>query len=276
MRTLIALAGTDAAAGLQPGPRVYLNYTQAELDAAYDQAAYHAAHPAIARPLAQQQRAHPRPHRPAVAPRLRPERDRAARHLPHRRARRGAGLRLHPRRRVAGRLGEPVFGARRRCSSAPGRITSRRISSTVQDAGGSLFPMAEQVCRAIAWVYRNAAEFRRRPATDLCRRPFVGRASRRGGADRRLEARVRPAARRHQGRAVRQRHVRSVPGEPVAPLVIRELHRRDGRNAQPAAPYRAAAMRRSSSPTAPTRRPSSSARRATSPPRCATPASRSN
>ena len=29
----------------------------------------------------------------------------------------------------------------------------------VQDVGGSLFPMAEQVCRAIAWVYRNAASF---------------------------------------------------------------------------------------------------------------------
>ncbi len=29
----------------------------------------------------------------------------------------------------------------------------------VQDCGGSLFPMAEQVCRAIAWVYRNAASF---------------------------------------------------------------------------------------------------------------------
>ena len=40
MRTLIALAGTDAAAGLQPGPRVFLDYTQAELDAAYDQTAY--------------------------------------------------------------------------------------------------------------------------------------------------------------------------------------------------------------------------------------------
>ena len=29
----------------------------------------------------------------------------------------------------------------------------------VQDVGGSLFPMADQVCRAIAWVYRNAASF---------------------------------------------------------------------------------------------------------------------
>ena len=29
---------------------------------------------------------------------------------------------------------------------------------TVDDAGGSLFPMVEQVCRAIGWVYRNAAE----------------------------------------------------------------------------------------------------------------------
>ena len=29
----------------------------------------------------------------------------------------------------------------------------------VQDCGGSLLPMADQVCRAIAWVYRNAASF---------------------------------------------------------------------------------------------------------------------
>jgi arylformamidase len=30
---------------------------------------------------------------------------------------------------------------------------------TVDDAGGSLFPMAEQIRRAIAWVYKNAASF---------------------------------------------------------------------------------------------------------------------
>ena len=29
----------------------------------------------------------------------------------------------------------------------------------VQDVGGSLFPMADQVCRAIAWVYENAESF---------------------------------------------------------------------------------------------------------------------
>ena len=29
----------------------------------------------------------------------------------------------------------------------------------VQDAGGSLMPMADQVRRAIAWVHRNAASF---------------------------------------------------------------------------------------------------------------------
>jgi arylformamidase len=29
----------------------------------------------------------------------------------------------------------------------------------VQDVGGSLFPMADQICRAIAWVYENAAGF---------------------------------------------------------------------------------------------------------------------
>ena len=31
--------------------------------------------------------------------------------------------------------------------------------TTVQDAGGSLIPMAEQVRRAVAWVYRNAQSF---------------------------------------------------------------------------------------------------------------------
>ena len=29
----------------------------------------------------------------------------------------------------------------------------------VQEAGGSLMPMAEQVRRAVAWVYRNARSF---------------------------------------------------------------------------------------------------------------------
>jgi arylformamidase len=29
----------------------------------------------------------------------------------------------------------------------------------VDDAGGSLFPMVEQVCRAVGWVYRNADKF---------------------------------------------------------------------------------------------------------------------
>jgi arylformamidase len=31
--------------------------------------------------------------------------------------------------------------------------------TTVDESGGSLFPMAEQIRRAIAWVYRNAASF---------------------------------------------------------------------------------------------------------------------
>ena len=51
--------------------------------------------------------------------------------------------------------------------------------TNVDDARGSLFPMVEQVRRAVGWVYRNARKIRRRPqpaASDLA---FVRLASRR-------------------------------------------------------------------------------------------------
>ena len=41
----------------------------------------------------------------------------------------------------------------------------------VEETGGDLFPMYEQVRRAVAWVWRNAPELRRRPRPALtCRR----------------------------------------------------------------------------------------------------------
>ena len=158
MRTLIALAGTDAAAGLQPGPRVYLNYTQAELDAAYDQTAY--------MPHIQQLRDRWHSNSARTRARIGP---------PLRRAYGPSAIEQLDIFRTGAPAAAPVFifihgGAWRSGSasqySAPAEMFVRAGAhyiapdfTTVQDSGGSLFPMAEQVCRAIAWVYRNAADF---------------------------------------------------------------------------------------------------------------------
>ena len=87
----------------------------------------------------------------------------------------------------------------------------------VQDVGGSLFPMADQVCRAIAWVYRNAASFGGDPE-----RIYVGGQS--SGAHLAAVALTTDwagefglPADSDQGRAVRQRHVRTGAGAAVGP-----------------------------------------------------------
>ncbi len=110
---------------------------------------------------------------------------------------------------------------------------------SVDEAGGSLFPMAEQVRRAIAFVYRNAKSFGGDPdrlylsshssgshLVRLRRDPRLGE----GGA----------AARHPQGRDAQQRHVRSQAGAALQALEIRQVHRRDGAGAQRAAPSRQA------------------------------------
>lgn len=149
-------AGSATAAPAGKGPPVFLDYTQAELDAAYDQAAY--------------------------MPHIQQLRDRWHSNSARVRARIGKPLR---RRYGTSAIEEldifrtdapaPVFvfihgGAWRSGSasqySAPAEMFVRAGAhyvapdfTTVQDAGGSLFAMEEQVCRAIAWVYNNAASF---------------------------------------------------------------------------------------------------------------------
>jgi arylformamidase len=139
-------------------PRVYLNYTQTELDAAYDQAVYQ--------------------------PNIQQLRDRWASNSERVRARIGQPLRrAYGPAEVEGldifRTGAsspaPVFifihgGAWRaglaKTYAAPAEMFIRAGAhyvvpdfSWVQDCGGNLLPMADQVRRAIAWVYRNAASF---------------------------------------------------------------------------------------------------------------------
>jgi arylformamidase len=141
----------------EKGPAVFLDYDQAELDAAYDQAVYQ--------------------------PNILQLNKRWASNSARTRARVGEPLRraygdsaieqLDIFRAKAERA--PIFvfihgGAWIRGAakdySAPAEMFMRAgVHYVVPDfvnvgeAGGSLLPMAEQVCRAIAWVWRNAASF---------------------------------------------------------------------------------------------------------------------
>jgi arylformamidase len=139
------------------GPRVFLDYTQAELDCAYDQNVY--------------------------APNRQQLNDRRASLSAEVRARIGAPLRLAYGPTAIEKLdiykssrpSAPIFvfihggawrnGVARDHADAAEMFVAAGAHCVVpdfvlvQDAGASLFPMADQVRRAIAWVYQHAAEF---------------------------------------------------------------------------------------------------------------------
>ena len=149
------------------GPLVFLDYDQAALDAAYDQAAY-------------------APNRDQLV-RRRVADSAAARArigAPERVAYGNAEIEKLDIYRAPGDRA-PIFvfihggawrGGRAEEYAAPAEMFGAAgVSwvvpdfSWVQDAGGSLIALADQVCRAIAWVYRNAAQFDGDPS-----RLFVG------------------------------------------------------------------------------------------------------
>ena len=138
-------------------PKVFLDYTQAELDAAYDQAAYEA----NIDQLRKRWFSNSARTRERIGP-------------PLRRAYGSAEIEALDIFRTD-QPTAPVFvfihgGAWRAGSAAqylaPAEMFVRAGAhfvipdfSWVQDCGGDLLPIADQVCRAIAWVYRNAASF---------------------------------------------------------------------------------------------------------------------
>lgn len=141
----------------EKGPLVFLDYDQIELDAAYDQAVYQ--------------------------PNILQLNKRWASNSARTRARIGAPLRRAYGESAIEQLDifradqqrAPIFifihgGAWIRGSAEPYAAPAEMFNGAgahyvvpdfinVADAGGSLFPMAEQVRRAIAWVYRNAESF---------------------------------------------------------------------------------------------------------------------
>jgi arylformamidase len=155
---------TDPYRGPPPhekGPPVFLDYDQIELDAAYDQAVYQPNILQLNRRWASNS-----------------ARTRARIGEPLRRAYGESGIEqldIFRASRTKGDDRAPIFifihgGAWIRGAaadySAPAEMFIRAGAHyiapdfiNVAEAGGSLFPMAEQVCRAIAWVYCNAASF---------------------------------------------------------------------------------------------------------------------
>ena len=137
--------------------KVWLDMTQAELDAAYDQSAY-------------------APNREQILARIAVNSERA-------RARLGApkryvygptpveGLDVYPTRRAGAPMNVFIHGGAWRASVAKNNAIAAELFvnagahyvvpdfAWVQDVGGSLFPIADQVRRAVAWVYHNAADF---------------------------------------------------------------------------------------------------------------------
>ena len=138
-------------------PKVWLDMDQAALDAAYDQSAY-------------------APNRDQILARNATNSERA-------RARLGApkryaygptpveGLDVYPTARAGAPINVFIHGGAWRGSVAKNNAIAAELFVSagahyvvpdfawVQDVGGSLLPIADQVRRAVAWVYLNAAEF---------------------------------------------------------------------------------------------------------------------
>lgn len=141
----------------EKGPLVFLDYDQIELDAAYDQAVYQPNILQLNKRWASNS-----------------ARTRARIGEPERRAYGDSGIEQLDLFRTA-KSNAPIFvfihGGAWICGDAKSYSAPAEMFvgagahyivpdfTSVADAGGSLFPMAEQMRRAIAWVWRNAASF---------------------------------------------------------------------------------------------------------------------
>jgi arylformamidase len=141
----------------EKGPPVFLDYDQAALDAAYDQAAYAPnREQLIKRRICDSELARRRIGEPA---RVAYGSDDVERLDIYR-----AGCKLapvfifiHGGAWRSGRSKE--FAAPAEMFLAAGAHYVVPDFAWVQDVGGNLMVLADQVCRAVAWVYRNAAHF---------------------------------------------------------------------------------------------------------------------
>ena len=135
------------------GPRVWLDMDQAELDAAYVRAEPAADHSA----LRHQQRGRTRtPGRPA-APCLRCHPIEGLDIYTTKRPNAPINIFIHGGAWRVGLAKEYAFAAELFVHAGAHLVLPDHV--WVQDAGGNLIPLAEQVRRAVGWVYRNAHSF---------------------------------------------------------------------------------------------------------------------
>jgi arylformamidase len=152
------LVSTQApAAPRAKGPPVWLDLDQAELDAAYDQSAY--------APNREQVLARNASNSESVRARLGPPRRYAYGPTPI------EGLDVYVTPRAHAPINVFIHGGAWRAGAAKNYASPAELFvnagahyvvldfAAVQDVGGSLMPMADQVRRAVAWVYRNAHAF---------------------------------------------------------------------------------------------------------------------
>ena len=140
----------------QKGPRVWLDMDQKELDDAYDQQVY--------APNSEQVALRRNTNSAAVRARLKPQR---LAYGPTEVEK----LDLYTTKAPNAPIMVSIHGGAWRAGAAKDNAESADLFvnagahfavpdfTTVTETGGSLFPMVEQVCRAVAWVYKNAASF---------------------------------------------------------------------------------------------------------------------
>lgn len=145
------------AAARVKGPRVWLDLDQVELDAAYDQRAY--------APNREQVLARNATNSEGVRARLGQPRRQAYGPTPI------EGLDVYVTNRPNAPINVFIHGGAWRSGAAKNYASPAELFvhagahfvavdfAAVQDVGGSLMPMADQVRRAVAWVYRNADAF---------------------------------------------------------------------------------------------------------------------
>jgi arylformamidase len=154
------LAQSSCTVGPPPhtkGPPVFLDYDQVELDAAYDQAAY--------APNIQQLLKRWESNSALTRTRLGPPQRFAYGTaeiekldvFPARRPHAPIFIFIHGGAWRSGHAADSAFPAELFVNAGAHYVVPD--FDWVQDAGGSLMPIADQVCRAIAWVYENAAQF---------------------------------------------------------------------------------------------------------------------